>query len=248
MESCPHISCLNFSQVRKVVAAPHNWQCEECGTTQDTWLCLSCGHVGCGRRVKKHAHAHYTQRGHVLVLEVNSHSVHCYACDEWVLKDTPHGDLRLLRQVLTEVQDQMFGVSTTRRGTVLRPAQPMSQCSPAFVRDAREMTDKDKIFTAVKFHNTNLLAKCIARWKRRVRNKHVGDEEGGVKSEPKSEPAFPSKSSKASGGVASPSDLIKALYSSPTRVPLEFHSSPSRVPLESHSSPSRVSLVTLKAH
>lgn len=30
--------------------------CSECGKTQDLWMCLICGHIGCGRYAEAHAY------------------------------------------------------------------------------------------------------------------------------------------------------------------------------------------------
>ena len=42
---------------------------------QDLWICLICGHVGCGRGTAKHAVDHWQQSGHCYSLELESQRV-----------------------------------------------------------------------------------------------------------------------------------------------------------------------------
>jgi hypothetical protein len=39
-------------------------RCEVCGTYEDLWVCLICGHVACGRARRDHQQAHYRSSGH----------------------------------------------------------------------------------------------------------------------------------------------------------------------------------------
>ena len=38
--------------------------------TENLWLCLICGHVGCGRYINGHAFAHFKQTGHTFSLDM----------------------------------------------------------------------------------------------------------------------------------------------------------------------------------
>jgi len=44
-------------------------QCAECGSTRSLWLCLLCGHLGCGRYVQSHANEHFARTGHALAMD-----------------------------------------------------------------------------------------------------------------------------------------------------------------------------------
>lgn len=61
--------------------------CFECGSQQDSlWICLVCGHIGCGRYVEGHAYKHYcdTQHTYAMQLGLNNNRVWDYAGDNYV--------------------------------------------------------------------------------------------------------------------------------------------------------------------
>ncbi|SCU91718.1 LAFA_0F05380g1_1 [Lachancea sp. 'fantastica'] len=69
--------------------------CLECGLDNNLWLCLHCGHIGCGRQqvgIQGHSHAlkHFNDNaGHPLAVKLGSLSqssadVYCYSCDDEV--------------------------------------------------------------------------------------------------------------------------------------------------------------------
>ncbi|XP_064326405.1 ubiquitin carboxyl-terminal hydrolase 16 isoform X1 [Phalacrocorax carbo] len=65
---------------------------EETDESPSIWLCLKCGHRGCGRNSQEqHALKHYTtprSEPHCLVLSLDNWSVWCYICDNEVLYST----------------------------------------------------------------------------------------------------------------------------------------------------------------
>lgn len=58
--------------------------CQECETTQDLWICLICGNVGCGRYKHGHAHSHFINTSHLYALELETQRVWDYAGDGYV--------------------------------------------------------------------------------------------------------------------------------------------------------------------
>jgi BRCA1-associated protein len=58
--------------------------CNACGTTESLWICLICGHVGCGRYVNFHAEQHYRETMHTYALELETQRVWDYAGDGYV--------------------------------------------------------------------------------------------------------------------------------------------------------------------
>lgn len=71
-------------------------------------MCLSCGHVGCGRELRGHALAHHHETDHELVFSLNQQSVYCYDCGDWVLGDNHRGDLEALRMLISFQQTHKF--------------------------------------------------------------------------------------------------------------------------------------------
>ncbi|KAK9915609.1 hypothetical protein WJX75_001452 [Coccomyxa subellipsoidea] len=58
--------------------------CLTCGTSRDLWMCLICGHVGCGRYREGHAAKHSEETGHSYALELEAQRVWDYASDNYV--------------------------------------------------------------------------------------------------------------------------------------------------------------------
>ena len=81
--------------LRHLTGAPRpSWTCLEplqgctasafCGHKQDLWICLICGHVGCGRYRAGHAADHWRAGGHAYALELEAQRVWDYAADGYV--------------------------------------------------------------------------------------------------------------------------------------------------------------------
>uniref|UniRef100_A0A8C9KJ01 UBP-type domain-containing protein n=1 Tax=Panthera tigris altaica TaxID=74533 RepID=A0A8C9KJ01_PANTA len=58
--------------------------CQDCGTLQENWVCLSCYQVYCGRYVSAHMLQHHEGSGHPLVLSYVDLSTWCYSCEAYV--------------------------------------------------------------------------------------------------------------------------------------------------------------------
>lgn len=60
--------------------------CMECqdGDTEGLWICLICGHVGCGRYKGGHANSHYRSTNHTYALQIGTNRVWDYAGDNFV--------------------------------------------------------------------------------------------------------------------------------------------------------------------
>lgn len=59
-------------------------ECLKCGATNDLWMCVICGFVGCGRYIGEHALEHYKESGHNFSIELNSQRVWDYSGDNYV--------------------------------------------------------------------------------------------------------------------------------------------------------------------
>ncbi|CAN8098099.1 unnamed protein product [Discula destructiva] len=58
--------------------------CGRCDTSEDLWVCLICGNVGCGRYKGGHAKDHWKETAHCFSLELETQHVWDYAGDMWV--------------------------------------------------------------------------------------------------------------------------------------------------------------------
>ncbi|KAK2591410.1 hypothetical protein QQS21_010895 [Conoideocrella luteorostrata] len=58
--------------------------CSVCDCTDDLWICLICGCVGCGRYKGGHAKDHWKDTAHSFALELETQHVWDYAGDMWV--------------------------------------------------------------------------------------------------------------------------------------------------------------------
>jgi BRCA1-associated protein len=63
--------------------APDN-DCSVCGATENLWICLVCGNIGCGRYDSAHAFAHYEATSHTYAMDVATQHVWDYAGDGYV--------------------------------------------------------------------------------------------------------------------------------------------------------------------
>ncbi|XP_064619178.1 BRCA1-associated protein-like [Lineus longissimus] len=58
--------------------------CSECETQESLWICLICGHIGCGRYQGGHARSHYELTQHTYVMQLSNSRVWDYAGDNYV--------------------------------------------------------------------------------------------------------------------------------------------------------------------
>ncbi|KAF5906861.1 BRCA1-associated protein, partial [Clarias magur] len=59
-------------------------KCFECGVQENLWICLICGHIGCGRYVSRHASKHFEETQHTYAMQLTNHRVWDYAGDNYV--------------------------------------------------------------------------------------------------------------------------------------------------------------------
>ncbi|EFJ47432.1 hypothetical protein VOLCADRAFT_92137 [Volvox carteri f. nagariensis] len=67
-----------------VRGAANTSRCGVCATAVDLWICLVCGHVGCGRYRAGHAADHWRTSGHCYALELETQRVWDYVGDNYV--------------------------------------------------------------------------------------------------------------------------------------------------------------------
>nr|CAD7416961.1 unnamed protein product [Timema poppensis] len=76
--TCP---VCRFVQTPEVVA---DNRCLECHSSESLWICLICGHVGCGRYVQGHAYKHYLETQHCYAMQLGNSRVWDYVGDNFV--------------------------------------------------------------------------------------------------------------------------------------------------------------------
>jgi len=74
----------------------HDQVCLDCQSTDDLWICLVCGYVGCGRYAGGHAHAHFMDTEHCYSMQLGHNRVWDYVGDNFVhrlVQNTEDGKL-----------------------------------------------------------------------------------------------------------------------------------------------------------
>ncbi|MEQ2216418.1 hypothetical protein XENOCAPTIV_015877 [Xenoophorus captivus] len=55
------------------------WEDASLYSLQNLWICLICGHIGCGRYVSRHAYKHFEETQHTYAMQLTNHRVWDYA-------------------------------------------------------------------------------------------------------------------------------------------------------------------------
>ncbi|OWF44883.1 BRCA1-associated protein-like [Mizuhopecten yessoensis] len=76
--SCP---VCRYSQTPEESA---NHRCMKCSSQESLWICLICGHIGCGRYVGLHAYKHFQETQHTYSMQLGHNQVWDYAGDNYV--------------------------------------------------------------------------------------------------------------------------------------------------------------------
>uniref|UniRef100_A0A2M4AGB4 Putative cytoplasmic zn-finger protein n=1 Tax=Anopheles triannulatus TaxID=58253 RepID=A0A2M4AGB4_9DIPT len=76
--TCPVCRCIQTPELSEPSV------CMECEGTEALWICLICGHIGCGRYQGGHAASHYRTTNHTYALQLGTNRVWDYAGDNFV--------------------------------------------------------------------------------------------------------------------------------------------------------------------
>lgn len=76
--TCPVCRCVQTPELTESSV------CMECEGIEALWICLICGHVGCGRYQGGHAASHYKATNHTYALQLGTNRVWDYAGDNFV--------------------------------------------------------------------------------------------------------------------------------------------------------------------
>lgn len=88
------------SRCLRVLLPPQSCLC----LLQNLWICLICGHIGCGRYVSRHAYKHFEETQHTYAMQLTNHRVWDYAGGEPALT-FGHPWEHWLRHSLLEVEE-----------------------------------------------------------------------------------------------------------------------------------------------
>ncbi|KAL3229209.1 hypothetical protein RNJ44_02296 [Nakaseomyces bracarensis] len=82
---CPvcRLSSVRLSRDTLKTQSKHE-KCYECGSSENLWICLICGHVGCGRYSSRHAIKHFEETAHCFAMDYKTDRVWDYAGDNYV--------------------------------------------------------------------------------------------------------------------------------------------------------------------
>lgn len=71
---------------KRIIKEEAVYECFECTSTESVWICMICGHIGCGRYQEAHAYDHYMSTNHLYALEIETQRVWDYLGDGYVHK------------------------------------------------------------------------------------------------------------------------------------------------------------------
>ncbi|ELU02606.1 hypothetical protein CAPTEDRAFT_165719 [Capitella teleta] len=147
MECChliENVQALSVSTVLEKTASPQNWCCSVCKTNKSLWLCLCCGLVSCGRYIAGHAKSHHKEKEplHSVCLDCHNMAIFCYICDEFVINDTPNGDIEKIRSRLQDISAS--AENQTKENRQLRRRCSSDSTSTENSRKRQKKTDDKK--------------------------------------------------------------------------------------------------------
>ncbi|XP_017346351.1 ubiquitin carboxyl-terminal hydrolase 16 isoform X1 [Ictalurus punctatus] len=154
--TCTHIRKGTDPSWLRKTSLDKSWDaCETCEQEKETenededkqdtagiWMCLKCGHRGCGRfSENKHAIKHYeTPRSdpHCLVLSLDNWNVWCYICDDTIY----YSSTGQLAQLVSNIKKQMLAES--RHKTATRKAKEEKNTSADTVQEHEVVKEPEK--------------------------------------------------------------------------------------------------------
>ncbi|XP_052433173.1 ubiquitin carboxyl-terminal hydrolase 16-like isoform X1 [Carassius gibelio] len=145
--SCTHIRKGTEHNLLKKAGLDEQWSsCQDCEPNKPVeqqiseddpdrespavWMCLKCGHRGCGRSGNQHAIKHYeTPRSepHCLVLSLDVWSVWCYICDD----EVQYSSTGQLAQLITHIRKQVLTDPGKRNSNRKSKKEEILEINPA---------------------------------------------------------------------------------------------------------------------
>ncbi|GAX80832.1 hypothetical protein CEUSTIGMA_g8267.t1 [Chlamydomonas eustigma] len=110
--------------------------CSTCNSCTDLWICLICGHIGCGRYKAGHAYDHWKGSQHCYALELETQRVWDYVGDNYVHRLIQSKTDGKLVEVPSPAQAQGAG-----RGSSARHGRGNSMCQGDIAHDGAEASE-----------------------------------------------------------------------------------------------------------
>ena len=150
IRACEHTLMLDQSGATQVAAHMKNAKCSKCDLSSNLWLCMTCGHLGCGRKNydgsggNGHGLEHFEQNPtHCVNIKLGTitpegkASIFCYACDDDVLDNDLNRHLAVLGinlagQVKTEKSMTEMNLEINLSLTLSKVLEEGKQLTPLF--------------------------------------------------------------------------------------------------------------------
>jgi len=98
--------------------------CSTCDSTEDLWICLLCGNVGCGRYKGGHQKDHWKETAHNLALEIETQHIWDYAVSFFAGLSTHFGRILTLLRRMTIGPIDPSDVKTTAKSWIHQEPRP----------------------------------------------------------------------------------------------------------------------------
>jgi BRCA1-associated protein len=149
-------------------------ECLTCGRKIGLWMCLTCGHVGCGRYEGEHAFQHFVETQHTYAIDMETHATWDYVTDEFVHR-TVH-EIRFEREAgesgqqnITEGSRDDMTISSMKKnpGIGIREIQDPLRSQYAVELDSLQARYESKMDAVVSDYNF-MLTRELESLRRRV--------------------------------------------------------------------------------
>ena len=124
--SCCRENCRKLSRNCRVCSLIYDddrqtMNCSDCTSTENLWICLICGNLGCGRYKGGHAHNHFLKTGHAFALKSDSQLIWDYTLDKYV-----HWSIKSAEGTIVDVDEDLKSETRSVR-------EVLDNNEPAFV-------------------------------------------------------------------------------------------------------------------
>lgn len=116
-------------------------ECSTCQSTENLWICLICGNIGCGRYQQAHAYQHFLETNHLYSLEIETQRVWDYAGDGYVhrlIQNKVDGKL-------VELPSPSIGNEDSQSNRLLQEQQQQQQNQQQLANSMLTQMNNDKI-------------------------------------------------------------------------------------------------------